>query len=144
MKKPLAIIHILIIVLLTIDCYESSGSDDERDSGVSKPNKTVKTDSGSGKEAGDSVPNECREEKALELDAIQDSCKAYVDCCYCGCEFTGIDYPDCDCTAWGGLVRDRDVTRCEGALLNVAITCLSDSADCINKARTIVTMRCGQ
>jgi hypothetical protein len=142
MRTFLTIIHALIIVLLTISCRVSSGGDDGRDSGSGNPDETVKADGGDGKEADAEVRNPCAEAKELYLTAIRDKCAELVDCCYCQCELAENSNPDCDCTSWGLLMRDRDVMMCEGGDLNAALNCVNNSDSCINNVKNVVTARC--
>lgn len=93
---------------------------------------------------GDESKNECADEQEIELNAIGETCANFQSCCYCSCELSGVPTADCDCTAWGPLVRDRDVSQCQGANLNTAMNCVADETNCSFKAISIVNMRCSQ
>jgi hypothetical protein len=92
---------------------------------------------------GDESANECAEARDVQLEAIQKSCASYPDCCYCLCELSGTPGANCDCGAWL-LVRDKDVSKCEGGDLNSAVTCLNDKTTCTFNIGAIINQRCGQ
>jgi hypothetical protein len=93
---------------------------------------------------GDESANECADAKEVQLEAIQKSCDSYSDCCYCLCELSGSPGADCNCGAWGILVRDKDVSRCEGGDLNYAVNCLNDKTNCSQNLGDVIMQRCAR
>ncbi|MBN1652657.1 MAG: hypothetical protein JXA30_02655 [Deltaproteobacteria bacterium] len=91
---------------------------------------------------GDDDENECAEAKKVQMDAVRSKCgeSQYVDCCYCLCELT--DNATCGCENFV-LIKDVDVSNCEGTELNDALNCLNNRENCMNKIKNpIASVRC--
>jgi hypothetical protein len=93
---------------------------------------------------GDEDQNECQEHAEFMLDATIDACEdqQLEDCCFCQCAMSGESSQEgCVCDTQGAPSGQFD-GECEGADVDRADRCLSNTASCRDQQAIFVRARC--